>query len=104
MTAQAAQKTAQRAISPNIDLTFSPPAIREKLLRRCAAERVEPQRKPLRIFDRFNRQVDVEIRPVEVVGRRPEDVDDLVDRCFGKPRKLLERHEELPTIEVEPEA
>jgi len=56
------------------------------------------------MFDRFNRQVDVETRPVKVVGRRPEHIDDFTDRCFGKPRKLLEGHEELPAIEVQPEA
>jgi hypothetical protein len=55
------------------------------------------------MFDRFNRQVDVEIGPVEVIGRWPKDIDDLADRCFGKPRKLFEGHEEIPGIEVEPE-
>jgi len=56
------------------------------------------------MLNRLNRQVDVEVRPVKVVRRRTEYLDDFVDRCFGKPRKLFEGHEELPAIEVEPES
>jgi hypothetical protein len=66
------------------------------------------QRKPLRTLDRFYRGIDVEIRPVEVIGSRPENVQDLADRCIGKPGELSKvdessrppRYSQKPCLEM----
>jgi hypothetical protein len=47
------------------------------------------------VLDGFDREVDVEIGPVEVVRSRAFDVEDGAIRGFRKPRELCKRHEEL---------
>jgi hypothetical protein len=62
------------------------------------------QWKPLRTLDRFDREIDVEIRPVHVIGSRPTNVQDLADRCLGKPGELSKIDEKLSPSKVQPEA
>jgi len=56
------------------------------------------------MLDRFDREIDVEVGPCQMVGSRPENIQYLVDRCLGKPRELPKIDEQLPSSKVQPEA
>jgi len=47
------------------------------------------------LSNRLNRQVDVEERPVQMVGGRPFYPDELFDRGTPKPWEVLERQKQL---------
>jgi len=51
------------------------------------------------MLDGLHREIDVQLRPMEVMWRRPLDVQHLPDRCGLEPRKALEREKELAVIE-----
>lgn len=50
------------------------------------------QRERGRVTNRLHREVHVELRPVQMVGRGPFDIQQLLDGCPPKPRELPERH------------
>jgi len=56
------------------------------------------------MFYRLDREVDVEIRPVEMVRARKLDVHEFSDRHIAKPRELLERKKQFPLADEDPEA
>jgi hypothetical protein len=55
------------------------------------------------MLDRLDRQINVEFRPVEVLGLRPRDPQQLTDGSVEEPRELLEGDEQLSLIQQEPE-
>ena len=62
------------------------------------------QRIKIGAFDGLYCQIDVEVWPVQVMGMRPFHLENSSHRCFPEPGKLLEREEELPIVQEEPEA
>src|SRR5262249_37167164 len=62
------------------------------------------QREAFRMLDRINRQVDVEIGPVEMIRRQPVNTSELCNRRIAEPRELLEREKQLSLVEQQPEA
>lgn len=54
--------------------------------------------------NRLNGQVDVEIGPVQMVGRGKFDVQNLADRDIAKPRKFGERQKQFFIGQQQPEA
>ncbi len=65
---------------------------------------IEMQWKPLRTLDRFDREIDVEIRPAHVIGSRPANVQYLADRRISKPGELSKVDEKLSPSQIQPEA
>jgi len=57
--------------------------------------RLTHQRVAFGMGDRFDRQINVEVRPVQVLVTRQLDPRDLCNGSLFEPRKLLERHKEL---------
>ena len=53
------------------------------------------QRELLWTFYRPNRQIDIKIRPIQVICCWPLHVQQFADWRFSKPRKLAERNEQL---------
>lgn len=53
------------------------------------------KRKSFGVANGLNGQVDVEVGPVEMVGRGELDVQNLADRDIPKPRKLGERQKQF---------
>jgi len=53
--------------------------------------------------DRFDRQINVEVRPVQMVVTRQLDPGDLCNGSLFEPRKLFEGHEELLLCDEQPE-
>ena len=49
---------------------------------------LRPQRKIFRMANGLNKQVSIKIRRIEMVGRRSQDVEDLLNRSCLKPGKL----------------
>ncbi len=49
------------------------------------------------------RQIDIELRPIEMVGARETDVEDLLHRCVAEPRELIEGDEVLRAAHEQPE-
>jgi hypothetical protein len=47
------------------------------------------------MFDRFHSEIDVQVRPVQVMRARQLDVRDLSDGSLAEPREFLERHEQF---------
>jgi hypothetical protein len=56
------------------------------------------------MIDRLCRDINVQIGPVEMMGRRPLDVQELCNRRTPEPREQLERQEHFSTRQQEPEA
>ena len=56
------------------------------------------------MVERVDRQVDVEIRPMEVMRADEPDVGELRDGRVTKPWELLERQKPLLAGDVQPEA
>jgi hypothetical protein len=56
------------------------------------------------MLDRIDREIDVELGPVEMPGMRERDIDELADRRLAEPREIGLGHEELALIDQEPEA
>jgi hypothetical protein len=56
------------------------------------------------MFDGLHREINVEIRPIQVMGARKLDVRDLSDGRFTKPGKLAERNEQLALADEQPKA
>jgi hypothetical protein len=65
--------------------------------------RLTDERVLLRFLDRLNGQVDVEIWPIKMMGTGELHVRDLPNGRILKPRKVPERHEQLPVSHEEPE-
>src|ERR1700704_3390060 len=57
----------------------------------------------LRVFDGVHREIDVQVRPVQVMGSRKLDIRDFSNRRLPKPGKLCERYEELALADKQPE-
>jgi hypothetical protein len=55
------------------------------------------QREPLWMLDRFQRQIDVKVRPIQMVWVWKFHVQQVPDRNVLKPWKLLERQKKLVT-------
>jgi hypothetical protein len=51
------------------------------------------------MLDRFDRKVDVELRPVEVAGSWLLQLDDRFDRCPLEPWELLKRQKQLAIVQ-----
>jgi len=62
------------------------------------------QWKLLGMTNRFNSQVDIQLRPVKVIGRRKFDMQNLSDRNVSKPWKLSKRKKKLLILQQKPEA
>jgi hypothetical protein len=56
------------------------------------------------MLDGFNRQVDIKVRPVQMIWGLEQHVEDVTYRSITEPRKLVERDEHLPDSDQEPEA
>jgi hypothetical protein len=55
------------------------------------------------MFDGVDGKIDVQIGPVQVVGTGQLDIRDFSNRRLPKPRKLVERHEQLAIADEQPE-
>ncbi len=55
-------------------------------------------------FDGFQGDVDIEVRPVQMVRTLLLDVDDLPDRRVPEPGELVEGNEEFAVVDEQPEA
>ena len=56
------------------------------------------------MFDGFEAKVDIQIRPVEMVGRTLLYIEYLGDGCVAEPREVLEGQEQLTVSATEPDA
>src|SRR3546814_1008068 len=54
--------------------------------------------------NRVNGQIDVQIRPVKVLGRGPLNMQHLANRGIAKPREAIERQEQFFSSQKKPEA
>ena len=61
------------------------------------------ERKCFRVANGFERQIDIELRPVQMIFARPQHGRELLDRGFPEPRKLRERNEQLFAFEQQAE-
>jgi hypothetical protein len=57
----------------------------------------------LRVFDGVDGEIDVQVRPVQVVVTGKLDIRDFPNRRLPKPWKLVERHEQLALADEQPE-
>jgi hypothetical protein len=55
------------------------------------------------MLDRFDRQIDVEVRPMEMVGSRPFDVSNPGNGLVFEPGEFTERKEEPSVVHADPE-
>ena len=62
------------------------------------------ERVVLWVFDRVNGEVDVEVRPVDMMRMRKLDVQELSDRGVAEPGELAKGQEMLPVANEQPEA
>ena len=62
------------------------------------------QREAFWVLDRFHRQIDVEVRPIQMVGMRKLHVQQSADRNVSEPGKLMERHEKFPASKQKPKS
>ncbi len=62
------------------------------------------QRIPLRVLDRLDSKIDVQLRPVQVVRMWPLHINELADGPIPEPREILKRQKDLSIAEEEPEA
>jgi hypothetical protein len=62
------------------------------------------QWKTIRVIDRLDGKIDIEVRPVEVIRRRQGDVDELADRSVAEPGKLRKGYETLAVRQQQPES
>jgi len=62
------------------------------------------QRKLLGMTNRLYSQVDIQFRPVEVIGRWELDIQNLSDRNVPKPWKLGKRKEKFLVLQQQPDA
>ncbi len=70
------------------------------LLCRCSGN----ERKAGRIADGFNRKINVELRPIQMILCRTLNVSKLFDCCLLEPREIGERYCELLISQEDPEA
>jgi hypothetical protein len=56
------------------------------------------------MLDRVDREVNIEVGPVQVMGLWPLEVEDRFYRRFREPREFRERHEELAIVNEQPDA
>jgi hypothetical protein len=56
------------------------------------------------VFDGFHGEIDVEIRPVQVMWTRKLDVRDLANGRLAEPGKVPERYEHLSLADEQPES
>jgi hypothetical protein len=66
--------------------------------------RIEAEGKSLGMFDGLDGQVDIELRPVKVIGGWLSDVQDFANGCVGKPGKLREWQKQFPATKIQPKA
>jgi hypothetical protein len=57
------------------------------------------QREPLRVIERLHSQVNIKLRPIEMMSRREFYVEELADLRIPKPWKLFERNKHLPVMD-----
>lgn len=62
------------------------------------------QREALGVVDALDREVDVEIGPVEMMRVRKLNVAELANRHFAEPGEVVEGEEALAVVEQQPEA
>jgi hypothetical protein len=62
------------------------------------------ERKALRMKNRLNGEIDVEIRPIKVMRGRHGHIQQLANRRFAEPRKLGKWNEILTFQKQQPEA
>lgn len=73
-------------------------------MQRLVRSRVADQRETFRVLDGFERKVNSEVWPIEVMGMKQFDVQKFADRRILEPRKVSEGEEQLPVPNQEPEA
>jgi hypothetical protein len=56
------------------------------------------------VFDGLHSQVNVELGPVQMIGARMLDGEDLPDRRVSKPREVSKGHKQLAVCDNKPEA
>jgi len=54
------------------------------------------ERKAFRVIERFNGQIDIKIRPVEMMRLRKLDMEQLSDGHIFEPGEMFERYKEFP--------
>ena len=69
-----------------------------------SARSLRHKRKSLWITNRLDGKIGVQLRPVEVVRRRPLNVRELLDRRLLEPREVLEGDQQFFRIQHQPEA
>ena len=60
------------------------------------------QWKSFRVFDGFYTQIYIQIRPIEVPGRRLLNVKNVPNRNFFEPREILIREKKFPLTDEKP--
>jgi hypothetical protein len=66
--------------------------------------RTTDERIPFRMIERLDGQIDVQVRPVQVMWRGELDVRELPDRGVPEPREILERQKPFAFADEQPEA
>lgn len=61
------------------------------------------QWKGFRMQDRFDGKIDIEIRPMEMMGGRQLDIREFANGRFPEPRELVERNKEFLIVDEQPE-
>jgi hypothetical protein len=56
------------------------------------------------MLDGFHGEIHIQVGPVQVAGMRELDIQQFCDGNVPEPRKLLERQEELTSVEEQPES
>ena len=56
------------------------------------------------MLDGLDREVDVQVRPIQMMRARQLDVRDCPDRCVTKPRELFKRDEQLALAHEQPKS
>ena len=100
------RRTLSTRRAPLIGFRFSRSLPLLAAARRDARVRPFPayQREAFWVLDRFHRQIDVEVRPIQMVGMRKLHVQQSADRNVSEPGKLMERHEKFPTSKQKPKS
>lgn len=56
------------------------------------------------MIDRINSKIDIQVRPIEMIGAGSLDLCYFADRCVSKPRKYFKSYELLLIVEQQPKA
>src|SRR5688572_18369907 len=90
-------------VRPGTSLHRSPPT-RLRRLQALVRLRLTYQRVPLRLDQCVDGEIDVEVRPVQVMRTGQLNPADLLDRGLLEPREVLERYEQLLFAHEQPKA